>query len=92
MSSKNKILSFQSILRFWRGEGVSGFLFKDASYLVEDADLKDEPPLDTPSTSVFSDYSFYNHMYTKNLDANLDILSVFKTEFTSEVDEPEDKM
>jgi hypothetical protein len=72
--------------------GVSGFLFKDASYLVEDADLKDEPPLSTASDSVFTEYSYFNHMYTKNLDANLEILSVFKEEFTSEVVEPKDKM
>jgi hypothetical protein len=60
--------------------------------LVEDADLKDEPPLGAASDSVFTDYSYFNHMYTKNLDDNLEILSIFKAEFTSEVVEPEDKM
>jgi hypothetical protein len=79
-------------LRFWKGEGVSGFLFKDASYLVEDAEMKDNPDASKNDGSIFTDNAFYNQMYTKNLAASVDLLKDFKAEFTSEVVEPEDKV
>jgi alpha-glucosidase len=85
-------LLLQKVLRFWRGQGVSGFLFKDASYLVEDGDFKDEPALGEPSDKTFTDYEFYKHTYTKNLPENVDVLAVFKSELLSEMDDPEGKM
>jgi len=82
----------QKTLRFWKGQGVSGFLFKDASYLVEDEGLTNEPLAGKPSEKVFDEYEFYNHKYTKNLPANVEILSIFKKEMVSDMDDPDSKM
>jgi glycosidase len=34
---------FQGILDFWLNRGVDGFNVRDAGYLYEDYDLRDEP-------------------------------------------------
>ncbi|XP_059484041.1 neutral and basic amino acid transport protein rBAT [Neocloeon triangulifer] len=82
----------KSILRFWRGNGIAGFLFQEASYLVEDPSFTNEIDGRQPSEATFKDYNFYDHARTKNLPENVEILKIFKDELLTEMDEPNNKI
>lgn len=72
---------FKGILKFWYDMGVSGFRFNDASYLLEDKDLRADPVAGTSEQergSTHSDYGFYRHIYTCNLPENVQLLSKLK--------------
>lgn len=53
----------ESILSFWLDRGVDGFNVRDAAYLYEDYDLRDEPIKPGSSGSTYDDLE---HIYTSN--------------------------
>ncbi|XP_065347994.1 amino acid transporter heavy chain SLC3A1 [Cloeon dipterum] len=92
LRSANLQKELKKILRTWRGQRISGFLFQDASYLTEDENLANELNDDSPSDATFTDYAFYQHTNTKNRDENVQILKIFKDELLSEKDDRENKI
>ncbi|XP_045209574.2 alpha-glucosidase-like [Mercenaria mercenaria] len=53
----------ESILDFWLNRGVDGFNVRDAGYLYEDYDLRDEPVKQGASGNNYNDFE---HIYTSN--------------------------
>ncbi|KAH9498211.1 Neutral and basic amino acid transport protein rBAT [Bulinus truncatus] len=74
----------ENILLFWLGLGVDGFYIRDAEYLFEDYDLRDDVLLD--NTTEIQDcwppvhkYESYDHSFTKGLVEVFDILARWRS-------------
>ena len=74
------------IMTFWLEAGVDGFYIRDADFLFEDYDLRDDILNDTSSPMInCSDgttahaYDNFNHTYTRGESQNLDLLAHWRS-------------
>jgi len=68
----------ESILTFWLDQGVDGFNVRDAAYLYEDFDMRDEP-LKAGAPTGSNNYTDYDHIYTSNQPEVYGILARWRT-------------
>ncbi len=67
------------VAQFWLDRGVDGFRLDTVNFYVQDAELRDNPPLaverrnETAAPSV-NPYNFQEHLYDKNRPETLDFL------------------
>lgn len=55
----------EDILKFWMDHGVDGFNIRDAAFLYEDFDLRDDPTISGASSNSDA-YSDYEHKFTSH--------------------------
>lgn len=64
-------------LKFWLEKGVHGFKVVAASYLIEDADLREEP-LGVPKSVEKTKYEDLNHIYTVDHNENAGLFAEWR--------------
>ncbi|XP_054707483.1 maltase A3-like [Uloborus diversus] len=63
----------KKVLVFWLEKGVDGFRVDAVSHIFEDEQLRDEPVAED-SGAKKDEYRYLDHIYTKGMKENLDIL------------------
>ncbi|MES1199092.1 MAG: alpha-amylase family glycosyl hydrolase [Pseudomonadota bacterium] len=61
------------VLRFWLARGVDGFRLDVANFYIQDAQLRDNPPLD-PKKPPPRPHQFQRHLYDRTQPETLDFL------------------
>lgn len=69
---------FSAILRQWIGAGAKGIRLRGAPYLLVDERFENESMSSQPGF-VHTDYEFYKHAHTVNVEGIGDILKEWKT-------------
>ncbi|KAK0050467.1 neutral and basic amino acid transport protein rBAT [Biomphalaria pfeifferi] len=84
LRSEKVRVELENILQFWLDLGVDGFYIRDADYLFEDYDLRDDILLDNTTEKeacippVYK-YEVYDHIHTKGLDELFDVLARWRS-------------
>lgn len=63
-------------MQFWLDKGIDGFNMDTVPYLFEHEEFKDEP-LSGENVDT-NDYSYLNHIYTKNQKETFDMIYRFR--------------
>ncbi|XP_046737195.1 alpha-glucosidase-like [Diprion similis] len=67
----------KEILTFWLDRGIYGFRIDSLPYLIEDASLADEPASGLDGYTS-TDYYYLEHIYTKDLQENYEIVQIWR--------------
>ena len=59
--------ALDNVLRFWLDAGVDGFRVDAVQHLLEDSQLRDEPPVNASDKKPSPTYDSLVHVYTKNV-------------------------
>lgn len=75
--SPDVVKAIKDVLTFWMDRGVDGFRVDAAPHIFEHDDFLDEPFSGDLQAKPY-EYSFLDHIYTRDLPETLDIIYEFR--------------
>ena len=77
----------EEIITFWLDKGIDGFRIDAVPHLYEDDELKDEPKSNTPGAVEGKDYTYLDHIYTKDDPRTYDLVKSWRAVVDKYADE-----